>query len=175
MVNTANLTAAIWVLAGGEAMQFKLIGAVVVAGVMVAGCGPNGPNKADTGTLVGAVAGGILGNQVGNGTGRVLATAAGAFVGGIVGHSIGQSLDERDRAFAQEAEFAALERGETGRAVPWRNPDSGHYGEVVPRRAYNREGRQCRDFEHTVYIGGRPETMTGRACRNPDGTWRNIG
>ncbi|MEO1282337.1 MAG: RT0821/Lpp0805 family surface protein [Pseudomonadota bacterium] len=155
-------------------MKLKLLAASLIAAVAVSGCGPDGPTKADTGTLVGAVAGGILGNQVGNGTGRVLATAAGAFVGGIVGHSIGQSLDEQDRRYAQTAEYSALEKGESGRPVSWRNPDSGHYGEVVPRESYNRGGRPCRNFEHTVYIGGRPETMRGRACRNADGTWTNV-
>lgn len=144
--------------------------AALCATLMVGGCGPG--NKADTGTLVGAVAGGIIGNQVGSGTGRVLATAAGAFVGGIVGHNIGKSLDDRDRMYAREAEYDALERG---RAVPWRNPDSGRYGEVVPRRSYSRSGRSCREYEHTVYISGRPETMVGQACRNPDGTWSNVG
>ncbi len=149
---------------------------VVIAALplMLAGCGPDGASKADTGTLVGAVAGGIIGNQVGNGTGRVLATVAGAFIGGVVGHSIGQSMDEQDRILAQRAEYAALEEGQSGRSIPWRNPDNGHYGEVIPSRPYKREGRQCRDFTHTVYIGGEPQTMKGRACRNPDGTWRKI-
>lgn len=154
-----------------------VVGASVLGGslaVSLAGCGPGGPTRADTGTLVGAVAGGILGNQVGNGAGRVFATAAGAFVGGIVGHSIGEALDEQDRRYAQMAEYRALEEGPIGRPVPWRNPDSGHYGEVVPREAYSQRGRPCRSFEHTVYIDGRPETMRGRACRNSDGTWRKI-
>ena len=100
---------------------------------------------------------------------------AGAFVGGIVGHSIGQSLDEQDRMLAQEAEYAALETGQSGVARPWRNPDNGHYGEVVPTRTYRRGEYDCRDFKHTVYIDGRPQTMSGTACRNPDGTWRNVG
>lgn len=149
------------------------VGAGIVLGL--AGCGPDGPTKADSGAVVGAVAGGIIGNQVGNGTGRVLATVAGAFVGGIVGHSIGQSLDEQDRRLAQEAEYAALESGQSGVARPWRNPDNGHYGEVIPKRTYRRDSYDCRDFEHTVYIDGRRQTMTGTACRNPDGTWRNVG
>lgn len=149
----------------------------VVAGFALglAGCGPEGPTKADTGTVIGAVAGGVIGNQVGSGTGRVLATVAGAFVGGVVGHSIGQSLDEQDRMLAQEAEYAALESGESDVPRSWRNPDNGHYGEVVPSRSYRRNERDCRDFRHTVYIDGRPQTMNGTACRNPDGTWRNIG
>lgn len=153
-------------------------GALIVAAsaaLALAGCGPGGLSKADSGTAIGAVAGGILGNQVGNGTGKVLATVAGAFVGGVVGHSIGKSLDEQDRRFAQEAELAALEDGRSGRARPWRNPDSGHYGEVVPQKPYMRGSRHCRDYTHTVFIDGRPETMSGTACRNPDGTWSSIG
>ncbi|MDX2259398.1 MAG: RT0821/Lpp0805 family surface protein [Hyphomicrobiaceae bacterium] len=141
----------------------------------LAGCGPGGMTKADGGTVVGAVAGGIIGNQVGSGTGRVLATVAGAFVGGIVGHTIGKSLDEQDRRLAQEAEFAALENGQSGVPRRWRNPDNGRYGDVVPSKPYRRAERDCRDFTHTVFISGRPETMKGTACRNPDGTWSNVG
>jgi len=156
-------------------MRKALIATALVVTLGLAGCGPDGPNKADTGTVVGAVAGGLLGNTVGNGTGRVLATVAGAFVGGVVGHSIGRSLDQQDRALAQQAELAALERGESGRATPWRNPDTGRYGEVVPSRPYRRGSQDCRDFTHKVYIDGRPQAMKGTACRNPDGTWSNVG
>ncbi len=155
-------------------MRALRVVSIAVLPVMLAACGPNGPNKADTGTLVGAVAGGVLGNQVGKGKGRVLATVAGAFVGGIVGHSIGKSLDQQDRMLAQQAEYAALERGQSGVATPWRNPDNGRYGEVVPSKVYSRSGSNCRDFTHTIYIDGRPQTMRGTACRNSDGTWRNV-
>lgn len=159
----------------GDSMRVdRFIGLALMAGTLAA-CGPNGPDKADTGLVVGAVAGGIIGNQVGSGTGRVLATAIGAVVGGIVGSEIGRSLDERDRMLAQEAEFAALERGRSGQATPWSNPDNGRRGEVVPSAPFKRGSLDCRDFTHTVYIDGRPKTMRGTACRNPDGTWRNVG
>lgn len=148
---------------------------LVSVGLLLTACGQNGFNKADTGTVVGAVAGGILGNQVGKGTGKALATAAGAFIGGVVGHSIGSSLDEQDRILAQRAEYAALERGKSGVAETWRNPDNGRYGEIVPSRPYRRGVNDCRDYTHTVYIDGRPQAMRGTACRNPDGTWRNVG
>lgn len=140
----------------------------------LAACGPNA-SKADVGTVGGAVAGGIVGSAFGKGTGNVLATAAGAVVGGIIGNEIGRSLDERDRLLAQQTEFDALERGESGRVRTWRNPDNGRYGEVVPSRPYRRGERDCRDFTHKVYIDGRPQAMRGTACRNPDGTWSNVG
>ncbi len=75
---------------------------------------------------------------------------------------------------AQQAELAALERGRSGERTPWRNPDSGRYGEVIPGSPYRRGAYDCRDYTHTSYIDGRPQTMRGTACRNPDGTWRNV-
>lgn len=155
-------------------MRVKTAAVLLLGAASVAGCGPEGPSKADTGLVVGAVAGGIIGNQVGRGSGKVVATAVGAVVGGIVGSEIGRSLDQRDRMLAQEAEFAALERGRTGERTPWRNPDNGRYGDVVPGAPFTRGSANCRDYTHTIYIDGRPQTMRGTACRNPDGTWRNV-
>ena len=55
--------------------------------------------------------------------------AFGDSVGGIIGNEIGRSLDERDRLLAQQTEFDALERGESGRVRTWRNPDNGRYAD----------------------------------------------
>lgn len=131
-------------------------------------------NNQDTGLAVGAIAGGILGNQVGGGSGKVAATVAGAVIGGIVGSEIGRSMDEQDRRYAQQAEYDAFERGQSGEPVEWRNADNGHYGEVVPSRPYKRNAMDCRDYTHKVYIDGRAQAMRGTACRNPDGTWTNV-
>jgi len=155
-------------------MRLFSLAALIVVSAAVAACGPNGPTKSDTGLAVGAVAGGILGNQVGSGTGKVLATVAGAVVGGIVGSEIGRSLDQQDRMLAQQAEYDALERGTSGVPRRWSNSSNGRYGEVVPSRPYRRGPEDCRDFTHTIYVDGRPQTMRGTACRNPDGTWRNV-
>ena len=154
-----------------------LVVSTMVAGVAItaAGCSSNGFSKEDSGTVLGGVAGGVVGSQIGKGRGNVLATVAGAVVGGIVGNSIGKGLDDRDRQLAQEAEFDALERGSSGVKREWRNPDNGRYGEVIPTKPYKRGGNDCRDFTHTVYIDGRPQQMRGTACRNPDGTWQNVG
>jgi surface antigen len=156
-------------------MRHARITAIAVLPILLAGCGPDGPSNADTGLVVGAVTGGILGNQIGKGSGNVLATMAGVVVGGIVGSEIGRRMDEHDRMYAQQSEYSALEDGESDRPRHWRNPDNGHYGDVVPGRPYKRGGLDCRDYTHTVYIDGRPETMRGTACRNPDGTWTTMG
>jgi surface antigen len=156
-------------------MRTKLAVPLLLIPTMLAACGPNGAPKEDAGLVIGAVAGGILGNQVGRGTGRAVATVAGAVIGGIVGSEIGRSLDQQDRRLAQEAELEALERGRSGERMPWRNPDNGRFGEVIPGTPYKRGYQDCRDYTHTIYIDGRPQAMRGTACRNPDGTWRNVG
>jgi surface antigen len=155
-------------------MRQVRIPAVALIPILLTACGPDGPSKADTGLVVGGVAGGIIGNQIGKGSGNVLATVAGAMIGGIVGSEIGRSMDEQDRRLAQEAEYEALEEGPSGKPRHWRNPDNGRYGDVVPGRPYKRAGKDCRDYTHTVYIDGRAQTMRGTACRNRDGTWRNV-
>jgi surface antigen len=154
-------------------MRIAQLLAIALVPALLPACGGDTANQ-DTGLIVGGVAGGILGNQVGKGSGNVLATVAGAVVGGIVGSEIGRSMDEQDRRLAAQAEFAALEEGESDRPRRWRNPDNGRYGDVVPGRPYKRASVDCRDYTSTVYIDGRPRTMRGTACRNPDGTWRNV-
>jgi surface antigen len=155
------------------AMRKAQLLAVALIPALLPACSGDTANQ-DTGLIVGGIAGGIIGNQVGKGTGNVLATVAGAVVGGIVGSEIGRSMDEQDRRLAEQAEYAALEEGESDRPRRWRNPDNGRYGDVVPGRPYKRASVDCRDYTHTVYIEGKPRTMRGTACRNPDGTWKNM-
>ena len=141
------------------------------AALVLMGC----ETKQDSGTLVGAIAGGVIGNQFGKGGGRVASTFAGAVIGGIVGNEIGRSLDQRDRELARQAEYDAWETGPPRQPVRWRNASNGRYGEVIPEEYYERGGSRCRNFLHRVYIDGREQTMRGTACRNPDGTWTQVG
>ncbi len=153
------------------------VGALVLSAALVtAACSQSnyGP-KQDQGLVAGAIAGGVLGSQVGKGKGSVVGAVLGAVAGGIVGSEIGRSLDQRDRELARQAEAEALERGTSGQRYTWRNPDNGRYGEVIPERSFRRGPQDCREFTHTVFIDGRRQAMRGTACRNPDGTWSNVG
>ena len=143
--------------------------AIVFVLALLAGC----RRGDDAATGVGA--GGPSGNQASSNQSRAVATAVGSVMGGISGHQIGRSLDEADRRAAMAAEYRALEYGKAGVATPWRNPDNGHHGSVVAENPYVSGNQHCRNFAHTVYVDGTPQTMKGRACRNPDGTWRNVG
>jgi surface antigen len=160
-------------------MHIVRIGAAAAIAACLGGCAATPETgqgaKENTGTLVGAVAGGLIGSQFGGGTGeRIAAGLAGAAIGGLIGNRIGASMDDDDKRRAYAAQIQALESGRSGVAVPWRNPDSGRYGSVVPGAAYQANGQQCRPYTHTIYIDGQAQVARGSACRNPDGTWTAV-
>lgn len=98
-----------------------------------------------------------------------------AAMGGLIGPKIGALLNAEDRRLAYAAELEALEHGESGAPVPWKNPASGRYGNIVPGPAYLKQGATCRGFSHTVTVGGQLEISRGTACRTGDGPWSATG
>jgi surface antigen len=150
--------------------------ALLLLGASLAACTADSGPKEVGGTAAGALVGGFIGNAIGGSAGnRFAGTLIGATVGGIFGNRIGAALDDEDRRRAYAAQMQALETGPSGAPVAWRNPESGRYGDVVPGPAYQANGGTCRQYTHTVYIDGQPQSERGTACRNPDGTWTKIG
>jgi surface antigen len=149
--------------------------ALSLAGLGLAACSADSGPKEVGGTVVGAGAGALIGSAFGGSPGTRLAGAlVGATVGGFLGNRIGAALDDEDKRRAYAAQMQALGTGPSGAPVAWRNPDSGRYGNVVPGPVYQANGAPCRQYTHTVYIDGQPQTERGTACRNPDGTWTTI-
>lgn len=155
-------------------MNFKHVLAVALIAANVAACtqtasGPAGPREG-VGTVAGVVAGGLIGSQFGSGSGRVVGALVGATAGGLIGNAIGRSMDEEARRQAFAAEYRALEHGAPGAPVAWRHER--YYGTVTPGAYSERQGyARCREYAHTIYIDGQPETARGVACRQSDGTW----
>ncbi|MGP9811919.1 RT0821/Lpp0805 family surface protein [Rhodopseudomonas sp. NSM] len=98
-----------------------------------------------------------------------------AAMGGLIGPKIGALLNAEDRRLAYTAELEALDHGESGAPVPWKNPSSGRYGNIVPGPAYARQGATCRGFSHSVTVGRQLEIARGTACRTNDGPWTAAG
>ena len=149
--------------------RLALLPVVAVLG----GCaGENHPGMGEVlGTVGGAVLGGVAGNKVGDGSGQKLATVIGAMAGGLAGNWIGKNVDENVRRKAAAAETRALDTGET---ITWaEGPDTGTV-EIV-RSGRNDQGETCREFSHTVQIGGREEQAYGIACRDAAGDWKIRG
>ncbi|WP_294540534.1 hypothetical protein [uncultured Rhodoblastus sp.] len=85
---------------------------------------------------------------------------------GLAEGALGSSLAPGARSAANNAELAALASGER---KTWRG-DDGSYGYVAPAAG----GGDCRDFTHTVYVNGRPQVGSGKACRVGEG-WKLSG
>ena len=152
---------------------------IAVFSLGLAGCRTDGSmGKQTGGAILGGIAGGLLGSRVGKGRGRQVATIAGAVLGSLVGSSIGRQLDERDRLLMGRRTQTTLARGKTNVAGKWVNPDTGNRGTITPKRTYQvRRGATtsyCREFQQTITVGGKTERAYGRACRQPDGSWKIV-
>ena len=146
---------------------------VMLAAVVVSGCGPNGIGKEEAGALIGAGLGGLAGSMIGDGGGQLVAVGVGTMLGAILGSEVGKSLDRADKLALAQAQYDALEYGESGSSTTWQNPDSGNSGEIVPQPAYQQaDGIYCREFQQTIIVGTEMQAAYGTACRQPDGTWR---
>ncbi|HYM30795.1 MAG TPA: RT0821/Lpp0805 family surface protein [Candidatus Cybelea sp.] len=151
----------------------KTLTALVVVGLLTA-CEDTGP-KQGAGTVIGGVGGALAGSAFGRGHGRLVGVAAGTLLGALLGSEIGKSLDKADRDSAALANQRALEYNRAGEPMTWRNPDSGNSGTVTPQRTYQTaEGQYCREYQQTITVGGQTQTAYGRACRQPDGSWKIV-
>lgn len=131
-------------------------------------------NKQMLGGGTGAVLGGLAGSQIGGGSGRLWATGAGVLLGALVGSEVGASLDKADMAYAQSAQNRAY-AAPVGETIRWNNPDSGNYGTVTPvRSGATSDGRVCREYSQTIYVGGKQESGYGTACQQSDGSWQIV-
>jgi surface antigen len=158
-------------------MKKFLILTAMIASVGLAGCESinNSGTKQKVGAAGGAVLGGILGSKVGGGSGQLWATGIGVLIGGLVGSEVGRSLDKADIAYANRANTQA-HSAPIGETISWNNPESGNSGTVTPvRDGQSENGRYCREYQQTIYVGGQQETGYGIACEQPDGSWQIVG
>ncbi len=127
------------------------------------------------GVIIGAVLGGILGNAAGGRNNSGAGTAAGIFAGGAIGAILTTKLDCEDRAYAYRTYADGFNSGRTNVKYEWKNPKNDRRGEFQVRNYYDDpDGFRCANYSQTIYIGGRPQAATGRACRQPDGSWAML-
>jgi surface antigen len=143
---------------------------LLVAAIALVAC-ETPPTKEQKGAVAGAVLGGVVGSTIGGGTGRTVAIIAGTVAGAVIGGRIGQKMDEADKLKAAQA----LETTPTGQHTTWKNPDSGAQYTMTPTKTYESGGTPCRDFTVDASVDGKPEKVTGSACRQQDGSWKTRG
>jgi surface antigen len=149
--------------------QISKIGIAALLVASVAGCVVPATQE-QSGMVVGGLVGGAIGSQFGRGDGRTAATIIGAVIGASIGSSIGRSMDDTDRMRTAQA----LETQRINAPTRWVNPNNRNEYTVVPIRTYESAGGPCREYTMDAVIGGRSEKVVGNACRQADGSWRNI-
>lgn len=158
-------------------MKKILLLTAMIASVGLAGCESlqGSGTKQTVGAAGGAVLGGILGSKIGDGNGQLWATGIGVLIGGLVGSEVGRSLDKADIAYANRANTKA-HSAPIGETISWNNPESGNSGTVTPTREGQaaETGRYCREYQQTIFVGGREETGFGIACEQPNGDWQIV-
>lgn len=154
--------------------MLRSLASVAVLSLCLAGCQTgNVLTGQNVGAVGGAALGGFVGNKFGAGKGRAFTTAGGAILGGVAGTVLGQRLDQRDHNTVQQAQNNALQQP-AGTPISWRSAETGNTGQVVSGASYAINGRECRDFTHTLNVNGQPQQVRGVACRQPDGSWQAV-
>lgn len=153
----------------------KPVIALLSASILLAACQTENWGGGETfGTLGGAAAGGLIGSQIGHGSGKAAATLAGVLLGGFAGNQLGSMVDEGDRRAAARAEQRAY-AAPIGQQITWNNPQNGNSGVIVPvRDGYDQGGAYCREFQQTITVGGQKQQGFGKACQQPDGSWKIV-
>lgn len=156
-------------------MLRKSVIALLSASVLLAACQTENWGGGETfGTLGGAAAGGLIGSQIGHGSGKAAATLAGVLLGGFAGNQLGSMVDDNDRRAAARAEQRAY-AAPIGQQITWNNPQNGNSGVIVPvRDGYDQGGAYCREFQQTITVGGQRQQGYGKACQQPDGSWKIV-
>ena len=125
------------------------------------------------GVIAGALIGGLLGNAIGDGRGAP--TVAGVIVGGTVGAALTRDLNCEDRSYAYKTYYDGFNAGRPNATYQWRNPRSNNYGNFRVADYYNDpDGFRCANYTQQIFINGRPQAASGRACQQPDGTWAIV-
>ena len=89
-------------------------------------------------------------------------------------NTLGASLDEKAQKTANTAWNEALEHGKSGQITAWVDSDRRFNGEIVPKPVTYEGTTPCREYSHTLKISGKSEVTSGKACRNPNGSWRKV-
>lgn len=150
-------------------MRIAIVTAVAGA-LLLGGC--SGRSGIVTGAIPpGANTGKIVGSPVASGEGE---PTIGPMEGGLTGADVGRSLSDADRKIALKAEYEALEYS-SGLPTKWQSADGTITGTVTVGGITRVNSLDCRDYTHSISIGGRTRVARGTACRQPDGVWRIVG
>ena len=82
------------------------------------------------------------------------------------------NLNEEQQRLHEDAQIKAT-NAKVGEVITWNNSNAVGSVKVV-RAGTSSSGRQCREFQQRVTIGGKTEQAYGTACLKSDGSWEMV-
>ena len=118
------------------------------------------------GAIAGAAGGAVVGQALGRN--RYATIMVGA-MGSILGYVVGQEMDKSDTGKLNNA----LENGAAGKAIAWKNPDTGDEYTIIPFEFFTDDGTQqkCRKAKIIATVEGKEQITDSKASRQQDGHW----
>jgi len=126
-------------------------------------------NREMIGRILGGATGGLVGAQVSDSSNRLLAVAAGTVVGALIGGEIGHEMDRSDKLCVDQT----LEHAPDGTKIHW-NDGNQQYTVTPEKTEQNSNGQYCREYTMQSNVSGQNKQVYGKACRQPDGSWRIV-
>jgi len=81
-------------------------------------------------------------------------------------------LDDEDRKILKETARDALENAEDGATMSWKNPKTGHFGDITVIDTHKDYGTICRTVHFFLSAANKTGRSEFRACKADDDTWR---
>ena len=149
---------------------------VIAAGIVGASAGDS---RADHQTLLGGLLGGAAGAGIGaafgGGKGAAIGGVSGLLLGALAGNTIGR--EKRYSRPPAQGYYAPPPAGYSAYQQPTYAPAYGGATAYTPPVAVPAPppafgGNYCRDFNQKIIIDGVEKNAYGKACLQPDGSWR---
>jgi surface antigen len=102
-----------------------------------------------------------------------VALAATSIANGFVDPAALAVMTPKDSAEANSAQFYALQFGRPGAPRQW-SGDQGSTGTVAVGPMVKVNALDCRNFTHTVTVGGKAYPKAGMACRENGNNWTVV-
>ena len=121
--------------------------------------------------MTGAALGGLLGGALTGGDDKWAGALAGALVGGAIGNQVGKRMDAQDKKNME----SAITTTPVGSQAQWTNQQTAITYKVTPTKQYKTASNQyCREYTTSVKVDGQWQNAYGKACRQPDGSWKMV-
>ncbi len=165
-----------------KTMRILAVAVMSVGLVGAAATDSRAQNDTLLGGLLGGAAGAGIGAAFGGGKGAAIGGISGLLLGALAGNAIGNKRERYDPppqqgyyappptyyGYQQPAGYAQ------GYAVPAYTAPPAYAPQAAPAQAPAYSANYCRDFTQTIIIDGVEKNAYGKACLQPDGSWRIV-